>query len=433
MHNSIIWFGNDLRVLDNPNLIAACESSNLLIAVYILDPKLFKIGKWGFRKMEKYRANFLLESLQELEKNLEKLNIRLLVYVEKPENVLPALIVKYNITEIHHQKEWTREEVLQVKNVRESVPDSLSFVSKYGQFLFEPQCIPYESINEIPKVFTEFRKKCENQIEVNPVLPIPPARPKQNLIPETNQLPTLETLGFKSFLIHPNSACNFKGGEKEAQKRIDYYFFKSGKLGNYKKTRNGLIGLDYSSKLSAWLANGSISAKTVYWEVKRFEKEVVKNEDTYWLIFELIWRDFFKYISLKHGDDIFKIGGILQREYSWGTNEDLKNEWIAGNTREPFVNANMRELAATGFMSNRGRQNVASYWSKELGQDWRIGAAYFESMLIDYDVHSNWCNWMYNSGVGNDPRDRKFNTALQAKNYDPSGKYQRLWLQERLF
>ena len=97
------------------------------------------------------------------------------------------------------------------------------------------------------------------------------------------------------------------------------------------------------------------------------------------------------------------------------------------------MNANMIELAQTGWMSNRGRQNVASYFSKDMGLDWRIGAAYFESMLIDYDVHSNYGNWMYVAGVGNDPRDRKFNVALQAERYDPNGRFQRTWLQTSLF
>jgi deoxyribodipyrimidine photo-lyase len=151
------------------------------------------------------------------------------------------------------------------------------------------------------------------------------------------------------------------------------------------------------------------------------------------LIFELIWRDYFKYVSLKYGNRIFLRSGILEKNYTWFQDESKKASWINGTTREPFVNANMKELAATGWMSNRGRQNVASYWAKELEQDWRIGAAYFESMLLDYDVHSNWGNWMYNSGVGNDPRDRKFNVRLQADRYDSDGKFQRLWLQETLF
>jgi len=93
----------------------------------------------------------------------------------------------------------------------------------------------------------------------------------------------------------------------------------------------------------------------------------------------------------------------------------------------------MIEIKKTGWMSNRGRQNVASFFAKELMLDWRIGAAYFESMLIDYDVHSNYGNWMYVAGVGNDPRDRTFNVDLQAKRYDPQNKYQCLWLQQTLF
>lgn len=189
-----------------------------------------------------------------------------------------------------------------------------------------------------------------------------------------------------------------------------------------------MLGANYSSKLSAWLANGSVSARKIYWEVKQFEKEIITNESTYWLIFELIWRDYFKYTSLKHGNKIFRLSGILNKELDWGNDDQLLQKWITGETSQSFVNANMKEIAATGFMSNRGRQNVASFWSKEIKQDWRIGAAYFESMLIDYDVHSNWGNWMYNSGVGNDPRDRKFNIKSQAERYDPDQKYQQMWI-----
>jgi len=181
------------------------------------------------------------------------------------------------------------------------------------------------------------------------------------------------------------------------------------------------------------LANGSISAKTIYWKVQQFEKVHFKNESTYWLIFELIWRDYFKYISLKHQNNIFKIGGILHKEYDWKIDEKDIQNWINGKTKSDFVNANMIELKKTGWMSNRGRQNVASYFAKDLLLDWRIGAAYFEAMLIDYDVHSNYGNWMYVAGVGNDPRDRKFNVYLQAERYDANGTFQKMWLQETLF
>jgi deoxyribodipyrimidine photo-lyase len=131
---------------------------------------------------------------------------------------------------------------------------------------------------------------------------------------------------------------------------------------------------------------------------------------------------------MKFGQKIFQIDGILNHKYNWKFNQKAFNEWISGNTKEPFVNANMIELAETGFMSNRGRQNVASFWAKEQEQDWRIAAAYFESLLIDYDVHSNYGNWIYNAGVGNDPRDRKFNIKRQAEIYDNKGAFQEMWL-----
>ena len=137
--------------------------------------------------------------------------------------------------------------------------------------------------------------------------------------------------------------------------------------------------------------------------------------------------------TLKDCNKIFKIKGILERDYRWGNSYSVFDSWCEGKTSEPFVNANMIELKCTGWMSNRGRQNVASFLSKELLIDWRWGANYFESMLIDYDVHSNYGNWMYVSGVGNDPRDRKFNIKFQADRYDPNSKFQNLWLQGKLF
>ncbi|WAC03125.1 DASH family cryptochrome [Lacinutrix neustonica] len=256
---------------------------------------------------------------------------------------------------------------------------------------------------------------------------------QQETIQNDTKSPSLKELGLDDFETHPNAAFPFRGGETEAIKRLEDYFFTSKKLGVYKKTRNGLIGTNFSSKFSPWLANGSLSARTIYWYVIQFEQEYFKNDSTYWLVFELIWRDYFKYISLKHKINIFLIGGILEKDYEWKKNLKVIEQWINGQTGEPFVDANMIELKKTGWMSNRGRQNVASYFAKTLNLDWRIGAAYFESQLIDYDVHSNYGNWMYVSGVGNDPRDRTFNVKRQAERYDSAGKFQRLWLQDTLF
>ncbi len=432
MHNNLIWFRNDLRVSDNRSLVKAAKGDKLL-AVYFFDPRHFETSAFGFKKTEKFRARFLLETISNLKDDLSELNVSLLTFHAKPEDVLPNLVKEHKIDSIYLQREWTNEEVEVLNAVKQNVETGVSFVETYDQFLFHPKDIPYNASQEIPEVFTQFRKNCEKNALVRPIAESIALKPKDNLIQKATTIPTLEQLGFKYFTTHPHSAFPFKGGHSTARKRLEHYFWETKKLAFYKKTRNGLAGTDYSSKFSPWLANGSISARQIYWEVKKFEQQVQKNQDTYWLIFELIWRDYFKYISLKHGNQIFKIGGILDKKYAWEKDEELKQAWISGNTEEAFVNANMVELKETGWMSNRGRQNVASYWAKHLEQDWRIGAAYFEAMLLDYDVHSNWGNWMYNSGVGNDPRDRKFNIKRQAEQYDPQGKFQNLWLQPTLF
>ncbi|MBO3116562.1 DASH family cryptochrome [Winogradskyella sp. DF17] len=430
-NNHLVWFRNDLRTNDNEVLFEASKQADKVIGVYCLDPKHFETTTYGFKKTDKYRAQFLLETLADLKFELEQLNIDLLIYHEHPETIIPEVCKTYNITDIFIQKEWTPEEIDTEASVKNTVSSNIKWHSYYNQFLFHPADINFE-ISKTPQVFTVFRKKLEKYVGIRDEVFVN-QQPLENRVSHNTEIPSLQDLGFESFKKHPKTAFPFKGGENEALNRLDDYFFNTKKLGFYKKTRNGLVGVDYSSKFSPWLANGSLSARTIYWKVKEFEKEYFKNQSTYWLVFELIWRDYFKYISLKHGNQIFKLEGILNKAYDWSKNQGLINKWINGETHSDFVNANMIELKQTGWMSNRGRQNVASYFAKELKLDWRIGAAYFESQLLDYDVHSNYGNWMYVAGVGNDPRDRKFNVAMQEERYDSNGQFRKLWLQPSLF
>lgn len=433
MKNNLVWFRNDLRLSDNLSLFKATQNSKKCIAIYCFDPRQFANTTYGFKKTEKFRTQFLIETVSELKENLKSKNITLFVYQEKPEVIVPKLVEEHQIDCIYTQKEWTSEEVCVNQKIKSQLQPqekfkNIPFVESYDQFLFLPKNIPFE-ITSIPKIFTDFRKKCEKEATISPTISIQ-KQPHENLILNNTTLPNLEDLGFQTFEKHPNTAFPFKGGENQALLRLENYFWETQNLSQYKQTRNGLIGTDYSSKFSPWLANGSLSAKAIYWKIKEYENTIGANEDTYWLFFELLWRDYFKYISLQQGSKIFQLQGILDKEYHWNTNSKAFNQWILGQTNEPFVNANMIELAATGFMSNRGRQNVASFWAKEWQQDWRMGAAYFESMLIDYDVHSNYGNWMYTAGVGNDPRDRKFNIQRQAGLYHANSDYQKLWLNQ---
>lgn len=430
--NAIVWLRNDLRAQDHYGFSEATKHHDRVVAFFSFDPRQFKQTPWGFKKTEHYRATFLLETVAELQKELKQYNIPLIIETKQTEASLSQWIDQLKIDTLYFQKEWTREEKNVEKELKKKINDRVKIVSYFDQFLFHPDDLPI-AIENLPKVFTVFRKKCEKYCSVRDCFPRPITMPKENDTLEKFALPKLEELGLTQKKQHPQAAFSFKGGSHAALERLKHYFWNTKKLSFYKQTRNGLLGQDYSSKFSAWLANGSISARQIYWQIKAYEKQIDKNQSTYWLIFELIWRDYFKYVSLKHRNKIFQLGGILEREYHWKNSHQILKAWIDGQTKEPFVNANMKELSKTGWMSNRGRQNVASYFAKNLNMDWRLGAAYFEAMLIDYDVHSNYGNWMYVAGVGNDPRDRKFNVQLQAERYDENGKYQRLWLQESLF
>ena len=428
---ALVWFRNNLRVDDNISLKKATDENQKVIAVYYFDPKYYDNDEFGFQKTAKFRAQFLIQTVVNLKEKLAALNITLLTYFDAPKNKIKSLCTTFSIDTIYTQKEWTNEEIETNYLIKKSLNDKIDIIEDYDQFLYHPETVS-KNFNNIPDVFTAFRKKLEKYVAILEEVHISKLS-KDNLIQNTTSIPSLQDLGFDDFDITNKTAFPFKGGESSAIERLNYYLFESKKISYYKKTRNGLVGNDYSTKFSPWLANGSISAKTIYWNVKNYEQEFGKNQSTYWVIFELIWRDYFKYISLKYNAKIFKIGGILDRNYEWKSDKKTIQKWINGETKDDFVNANMIELKETGWMSNRGRQNVASYFAKELLLDWRIGAAYFESVLLDYDVHSNYGNWMYVAGVGNDPRDRKFNTQLQAERYDSNHKFRTLWLKKTLF
>jgi deoxyribodipyrimidine photo-lyase len=225
----------------------------------------------------------------------------------------------------------------------------------------------------------------------------------------------------------------FHGGETKGLERVTYYL-ESNLVQNYKNTRNGMLGMDYSTKFSPWLAFGCISPRLVYWEITKYESQVLKNESTYWVLFEMLWRDYWKIVAHRYGNGLFYLHGpnvLSNYKREWSRDTVVFQKWIDGCTGIPWVDAIMRELKTTGFIGNRARQNTASFLVHSLGIDWRWGACYFESQLIDYDPESNYGNWQYTAGVGCDPRKwRKFNMIKQAQDYDPQGEYVKYWVDE---
>ena len=423
MKRGILWFRTDLRLTDNLALQAAIQQCEEIIPVYVFDEQWLGEDQWGFRRIGPFRKRFLLESLQDLKEHLTELKSDLIIEQGRPENILPEIAEKYNCEKIFCSKEYTYEEI----KTEEKLAKKINIQFFHNAPMIHPDDVVFD-IEKMPEVFTTFRKKVEKYSEIR----TPIKAPKKINTPdfENSKIPTLADFGFMEIKPDHRGVMQFKGGAMAAFERLDHYFWDSEKLSVYKETRNGLIGSDYSSKFSPWLAHGCISARSIYHEVEKYEKEIEKNKSTYWLKFELLWRDFFKYTAMRYGHLIFMPNGIKNRNKKWRYRAQEIARWINGETGDPFVDANMIELKSTGFMSNRGRQNVASYLVHKMGQDWRPGAAWFESMLIDYDVCSNYGNWMYAAGVGNDPRDRVFNTKRQADMYDEKGEYRSLWLEK---
>ena len=422
---TLVWFRHDLRVEDHEPLHVAAFSGSV-IALYCFDPRHFLDTEYGFPKTDAYRTQFLIESVTNLKRSLKELGGDLVIRIGKPEDIIPGLIDRGKIDRIYLHGEVTSEEQRVSNAVERSV--SVPVKSFWGHSMVHRDDLPFDLFN-IPDVFTEFRKKIEKQSRARRPIKAPGTIVSVSGI-DSGNIPTPHDLGLKAQLIDTRSVLPFKGGESEAWNRLNHYFFESDSLRNYKFTRNGLLGADYSSKFSPWLAHGCISARSIHAEVERYEEEVYRNQSTYWMKFELIWRDYFRFSAIKYGDQIFKIGGIQDKDLQKSSDPEIFRKWAEGRTGIPFIDANMRELNCTGYMSNRGRQNVASFLAQNLNFDWRWGAAWFESKLIDYDVCSNWGNWAYNATVGHDPRNRYFNILNQADKYDKKGDFVRHWIPE---
>lgn len=427
MDRALLWFRNDLRLHDNEALDLATRHEEL-IPVYCFDPRHFASTAFGFPKTGPHRTRFLLETVKNLRKKFQARGGELIIRTGRPEQILPQLAKEHRVARIYAHKEVTQEETDVEYAIDKELGGEVDLEWCWGSTLYHPDDIPYEA-DAIPKVFTNFRKQVEKKSTVRELIPLPDTIRVPAGV-EAGEIPDSEDFGVESTKPDSRAVLPFQGGEAEALKRLEHYFWQEDRLKNYKFSRNGLLGADYSSKFSPWLANGSLSPRKIFWEVKEYEEQRKKNVSTYWMVFELIWRDFFRYSALKYGNKFFKSGGLQEKEREWSTDRSFFQKWATAETGIPFIDANMRELNRTGYMSNRGRQNVASFLAQNLNIDWRMGAEYFESMLIDYDVCSNYGNWMYNATVGQDPRNRYFNIVNQAQKYDADGDYVRHWLPE---
>ena len=427
----IVWFRQDLRLHDNEALQEALTHCESIIPVYVFDERVFNgKTKFGFAKTGAHRLQFILDSVADLKENLQSKGLDLVIRIGKPEEEIFKIARLEKTSWVFCNRERTEEEVKvqdALENYLWSVGQEVRF--SRGKMLFYTADLPFP-VTHTPDVFTHFRKEVEKYIPIRKPLDTensdyPPLEVRIDL----GTLPDFSDFGMKKVPQNSKSAFPFKGGETAALEHLKNYFWENDLARTYKKTRNQMVGSDFSTKFSPWLAHGCISPKRIYWELKKYESEIVKNDSTYWIYFELMWRDFFRLMGKKHQNKIFKKGGPKKEASNSIEDMALFRIWAEGRTGIPFVDANMIELNQTGFMSNRGRQNVASFLVHDLNLNWQMGAEYFESLLLDYDPCSNYGNWNYIAGIGSDPREnRKFNILTQATRYDEQGEFVKHWI-----
>jgi deoxyribodipyrimidine photo-lyase len=429
MDTAVVWFRDDLRVDDNPTLADAVAAADEVVPVYVADLRRRGETRYDTDKRGPRRARFRRESLQDLRAALRERGGDLVVRSGRVETVVPDLAARVDADAVYAQTKPATEELEREHAVHEALPADVTLERRWTHTLYHIEDLP-TPCDRIDDTFTPWRKEVEGAASVRDPVGPPETVPTPDQGLDPGDVPPLSASDSEAPPADDRAVLQFEGGESAGKRRLQEYVWDNDNLREYKQTRNGLLGADYSSKLSAWLAPGCLSPRTVHREVERYEAERVSNEDTYWLVFELLWRDFFQFQFVKHGADFFAATGIRDVDKEWSRDRRAFRQWADGETGVPFVDANMRELNRTGYMSNRGRQNVASFLTDALGIDWRWGAAYFEQRLVDYDVASNWGNWAYQAGVGNDSRDDHFNVLSQAEYYDGDADYVTTWLPE---
>jgi len=365
--------------------------------------------------MGQQRRRFLLESLAGLRQDLAELGQDLFIANGRPQQELPKLARAIGATRVGtsltpgYYERRAREQVAALLPVPLEVHD--------GNTLFAPGQLPF-ALADMPSQFTPFRDRLEG---LAPAAPL--EAPRHLPPPPPVDFPPLEAPACRRHTAFP-----VRGGTRAGHRRLRQWVHGEQGILRYKDTRNCLDGLAGSSSLSPWLALGSLSVREVAATVADFETTVTANESTRWLLYELLWREFFHCRALVDDVSLFRAAGTPGRVRRCTFEPRNFARWCQGDTNYPLVNALMHQLLATGWMSNRGRQIAASCLLNEYNIDWRFGAAFFEKHLLDYDVASNYGNWQYLAGVGADPRGgRHFDLQKQTEQHDPFHRFIKKW------
>jgi len=429
---SIYWFRNDLRLTDSPALRQAGEATQL-IPVYVLPPEAVNT-RWGFARMSPLRRQYLIDTLVALDRALHALGSQLIVLEGPPVQTLADLVKSTRAQGIVCEQIAAPEEQEQVAQLKAL---GIRVQEHWQSTMLDPQDLPFDA-HLMPDMFTRFRQ----QLEATGLRARSPLGPPARLpaLPENLDIESLSLEDLQQTAANLTKKSPFPAGTIQGLSHLDDYF-----LGDYphtyKQTRNKLSGTHFSTGFSTWLATGALSAPMLVARLSEYESAQGANDGTYWIWFELLWRDYFRFLHMKYGRALYLRDGLKQTDKradftllaplstpTKGIAQKLFQQWTLGQTQNTLVNAGMNELRSTGLLSNRMRQIVASYLIYDLRLDWRAGTAWFESQLLDFDIYSNQGNWLYIAGRGTDPRGgRRMNMDKQALDHDPEGLYRKQW------
>ena len=400
---ALFWHRRDLRIDDNKGLFEALKQNEIVNPIFIFDKSILdKLPN------NDQRILFIYQEIESLKKSYQNLGSDLWVYYGEPSEIIPKIAQELNCSSVYFNNDYEPYALQRDQEIQVSLNNiKIEFIGKKDHVIFEK--------NEVLKddgkpytIFTPYSRKWKANLKEEDLREYSIEKYSGNLVQKQQEeaLITLEEMGFESKVLH-----DFP--DRIAKNEI---------LKNYHLSRN-FPAVKGTSKLSLHLRFGTISIRKLAL-IAREQNETYLNE--------LIWRDFYQMIIFhfpKSAENSFK---AQYDKIIWEKNEVHFDSWCTGKTGYPIVDAGMRELNATGFMHNRVRMVVASFLTKHLLLDWRLGAAYFAEKLLDFELASNTGGWQWAAGCGCDaaPYFRVFNPQAQQEKFDKSFEYIKKWVPE---